>query len=333
MKLLVRRIVLFGPPALLVGVVGLWMFLPWPVFLKGREPGRTSLMQYRVDQARDRGEDLELRQTWVPLEEISRHMVRAVILAEDGRFREHGGVDWHALAEEVGYEGQIPLRLGSRDDWSALLAALGDAWRRRDELRGRSTITQQLAKNLYWDPERSLGRKIGELVVARRLERFLSKDRILELYLNTVELGPGIFGVEEAALHYFGTSAANLTPYQAASLTATLPHPLTSNPDHRPGRMAWRRDVILQRMRGGGGDPAIPIPEAPPELEVPTELEEGPLADGDTAAADADTTGRAPDTTGAAPDSAAVPDTTGAVPDTTGVGPDTTGVGRDTTGA
>src|SRR5690606_4877443 len=119
-----------------------------------------------------------------------------------------------------------------------------------EKIRGRSTITQQLAKNLYFSDNRSLIRKLEELIVAKRLEWFLSKDRILELYLNVAEFGPGIFGVEAAAQHYFGVPAAKLSRYQAASLAATLPHPLTSNPARNPGRMAWRRDMILRRMGG-----------------------------------------------------------------------------------
>ncbi|MGD8321421.1 MAG: biosynthetic peptidoglycan transglycosylase, partial [Gemmatimonadota bacterium] len=137
--------------------------------------------------------------------------------------------------------------------------------RHRSELKGRSTITQQLAKNLFFTPERSLVRKVEELVVARRLERSLSKDRILELYLNTAELGPGIFGVDAAARAYFGVGVQRLDRTECASLAATLPHPLTSNPAHRPGRMAWRRNLILQRLAGRG----VAIPREPPAVELP----------------------------------------------------------------
>ena len=267
------KILVWGPPSLALLAVLALLTLPWPIPLLWSEPQSTSFMRYRVREARAGGERLELRHEWVPLENISSDLVRAVVLAEDGRFREHGGIDWLALAEEVRYDGGRPFSPFAGEDLRALVRSIGYSWANRDEVRGRSTITQQLAKNLYFTPDRSLARKAGEFVVARRLERFLSKDRILELYLNTVELGPGIFGVEAAARFYFDASAAELTPRQAASLAATLPHPLTSNPADRPGRMAWRRDIILGRMAGGGGD-LSPVPVAPevPEVEIPAEV-------------------------------------------------------------
>jgi monofunctional biosynthetic peptidoglycan transglycosylase len=191
-------------------------------------------------------------------------MVRAVIAAEDGRFREHDGIDWLALQEELRYEGEAPFSWIDPGDLKALVGAGVYYVANRDEVRGRSTITQQLAKNLYFTPERSLARKGAEFFVARRLERLLGKDRILELYLNTVELGPGIFGVEAAAEEYFDVSAAELTSFQAASLAGTLPHPLTSNPAYRSGRMAFRRDLILRRLRGED----VEVPPAPPEIEI-----------------------------------------------------------------
>jgi monofunctional biosynthetic peptidoglycan transglycosylase len=107
-----------------------------------------------------------------------------------------------------------------------------------------------------------------ELVVAGRLERRLGKDRILELYLNVVEWGPGVFGAEAAARGYFGRSAASLSLDQAAALAATLPHPLTSNPAHRPSRMLWRKDLILQRLDPTSGIPAAPLPLPEPEIDI-----------------------------------------------------------------
>jgi monofunctional biosynthetic peptidoglycan transglycosylase len=196
-------------------------------------------------------------------------MARAVILAEDGRFLEHGGVDWEALADEVRYDGEPPFSWLSPADLRALVRAARYYRSNRDGIRGRSTITQQLAKNLYFTPERSLTRKVGELVVAKRLEWFLSKDRILELYLNTVELGPGLFGVGAAARVYFGTSAADLSMGQAAALAGTLPHPLTSNPAYRPAQMAWRRDIIIGRMsRTAAVALPSPVEFSPPEPPV-----------------------------------------------------------------
>ena len=191
---------------------------------------------------------------------------RAVIVAEDARFYEHRGVDWSALREEFRYEGDAEFTWTDSNDLRALMRSIRYYRTHSDKVRGRSTITQQLAKNLYFRPDRSLLRKAEEFLVARRLERFLGKDRILELYLNTAEWGSGIFGAEAAARHYFGRSAADLTRSQAATLAATLPHPLTSNPKHRPKRMEWRRDLILSRMGGSVPAPEIPLEALPRKI-------------------------------------------------------------------
>jgi monofunctional glycosyltransferase len=264
MRRRVLLIVLLLPVALPVAA---WALHPWPVGLRWSEPSTTAYVEHRLRQARAAGESLEIRREWVPLDELPADLVRAVTLAEDDRFREHRGVDWDALAEEVRYRGALPPRLGDPEDREALM----EAWRylreNRERVRGRSTLTQQLARNLYLSPDRSMVRKAQELLIARRLEFFLSKDRILELYLNVAELGPGIFGVEAASQVYFQRSARELTRTQAASLVATLPHPLTSNPATSPGRMAWRRDLILDRMAGGARP--VPPPEVPEPVEVP----------------------------------------------------------------
>src|SRR6266705_2033760 len=142
---------------------------------------------------------------------------RMVIIAEDSRFKTHHGVDFVEL----------------RDAWAA------------GGHRGASTITQQLAKNLYLSPSRSLLRKLKEAVTAIRLEVALSKDRIMTLYLDVAELGPGVWGVSAASEAYFGVTPDQLTDAQAAALAATLPQPRTSNPAFRPARMLARRDLIL----------------------------------------------------------------------------------------
>jgi len=260
-RLLLVLLIPLGLPLLV------WALHPWPVLLRWKDPGTTAYIEFRLRDAARAGEALEIRREWIPLEEMPGDLLRAVTMAEDDRFREHGGVDWSALAEEVRYRGPIPPRLGEAEDREALR----DAWRylreHRDRVRGRSTLTQQLARNLYLSPDRSMVRKAQELLIARRLEFFLSKDRILELYLNSVELGPGVFGVEAASQIYFQRSARELTRVQAASLAATLPHPLTSNPATAPGRMAWRRDLILNRMAGGARP--VPPPTVPDPVGVP----------------------------------------------------------------
>jgi len=281
----IRRWVLLATLVVLAAPVVVLLGLPWPWVLRWVDPPTTSFMLYREREARRAGRSLAVVQDWVSLDEVPRTLVRAVLVSEDDRFRQHHGVDWKAIATEVHWTGDTTFSWRSAKDRSALSKAVGYYRRHRHEIKGRSTVTQQLAKNLYFTPERSLLRKAGELVVARRLERFLDKDRILELYLNTVELGPGIFGVGAAARDYFGVPVQRLDLVEAASLAATLPNPLTSNPGHRPARMAWRRDLILARLEGRD----VAIPEEPPPVELP-EIDPGATP----------TAGTPPDTTPAA---------------------------------
>lgn len=190
---------LFG--LILAGVVmaGIWWSLQLPDVsrLASVNPPHTALMSYR-EQNGTHGHPL-----WVPLTQIAPELRQAVIVAEDANFYRHHGVDWEAV-------------------W--------DAFERNVEegrlYRGGSTITQQLAKNLYLDPSKTVSRKITEMAIALRMEHALSKSRILELYLNVVEWGHGIYGAESAARHYFGASASDLTLEEAAWLAAILPSPL-----------------------------------------------------------------------------------------------------------
>jgi monofunctional biosynthetic peptidoglycan transglycosylase len=262
-----RKRLLAALPLAIAGALWFWFLtVPWPLRLRAHTPESTAFMRMRAAEARADGATLEIDHRPVTLDQIAPALRNAVIVAEDGRFREHDGIDWHAIAEEVDWRGDDDFSWFSGADLRALFTAIRYYRDNAEKIRGRSTITQQLAKNLYFSSERSLLRKIEELIVARRMERMLSKDRILELYLNTAEFGPGIFGVEAAARHYFGRSADALTRDQAAALAATLPHPLTSNPDLRPGRMAWRKRLILARM--GGTGPVETVPLEPPGVEV-----------------------------------------------------------------
>ena len=286
---MVKRLVLAIPLAVISAVWFYFVTLPWPVLLTLRDPGSTAVMRQRVDEARDRGESLEIRQEWVPLEEISQRLRRAVVVAEDGNFYDHDGIDWGALREEFRYRGDDEFSWFSAEDRSALLGSLRYYRENRDKVRGRSTITQQLAKNLCFSTDRSVLRKLDEMIVTKRLERFLSKDRILELYLNLVEFGPGVFGAQAAARHYFDRDADALSADQAAQLAATLPHPLSSNPKTRPGRMQWRKNMILARMGGTGtvqtvpldpNDPPDPIGGAPPDsTAAPADTVPAPAGD------------------------------------------------------
>jgi monofunctional glycosyltransferase len=266
---MLKRLIIAVPLAFVGALWFYYLVLPWPIRLRAHDPQRTALIERRSAQARSAGETLEIRQQWVPLERISGHLRRAVIVAEDGRFYEHGGVDWLALREELRYSGGPEFSILDPADLRALFDSFQYYRANRERIRGRSTITQQVAKNLYFRTERSPLRKLEELIVARRLERFLTKDRILEIYLNIAELGPGIFGAEAAARHYFGRSAAELSREQAAALAATLPHPLTSNPRTRPARMAWRQNLILQRMGGTGPVETVPLEPSPPPAAEP----------------------------------------------------------------
>lgn len=243
-----RRWLLILPLAA-AGAAWFWfVVLPWPILLRWRHPRSTAFQRMRVHEARAQAERLDLRYTWVPLNRISRNLQRAVITGEDGRFYEHDGIDWEALREEFRYRGDDEFSWFDPADLRALWNTLDHYRRNRAGIRGRSTITQQLAKNLYFSSDRSVLRKFEELIVARRMEFLLPKDRILELYLNVAEWGPGVFGAEAAARHYFNRAAARLSLDQAAALAATLPHPLTSNPKYRPGRMNWRKAYILRLM-------------------------------------------------------------------------------------
>jgi monofunctional glycosyltransferase len=270
-----KRLLLALPLAVIGAAWFYWITIPWPLRLRTHDPETTAVMRQRIAEARARGDELELRRQWVPLARISPRLQRAVIAAEDGRFRQHNGIDWGALREEFRYQGDADFSIFDPADVRALVASLNYYRANRDRIRGRSTITQQLAKNLYYSTDRSLIRKLEEFVVARRLERFLTKDRILELYLNVVELGPGIFGVEAAAQHYFGRTAADLTADQAAALAATLPHPLSSNPRTNPGRMEWRKRLILARM--GGTGPVETVPLQTETQSVPMDTPGAPL--------------------------------------------------------
>lgn len=188
-------------------------------------PGSTAFMDIREDEAHDAGKPAHRVQRWTAYNRISPHLKRAVLVAEDAAFWQHEGVDLVELQKSI------------ETDWA-----------RGQLVRGASTITQQLAKNLYLSPARSPVRKLRELVIARRLEAELSKARILELYLNVVEWGDGIWGVEAAAREYFRTSAATLGPEESALLAGALVNPRLLNPARPTARLKRRQQLILRRM-------------------------------------------------------------------------------------
>ena len=219
--------------------------------LAASNPPTTALMEARLEEARRQGLSYQRDWTWTPLASISSHLQRAVIIAEDWSFYGHRGFDWEGIRE-------------------ALLHNVS-AGRLR---RGGSTITQQLAKNLFLSSDKTLPRKAREAVITLALERHLGKSRILELYLNVAEWGRGIYGAEAAARHHFGKSARDLTREEAALLAAVLPAPRSYDPLRVTRRVSLRQQHILRWMKPANGKvltPPEPIIELPPEELVPEE--------------------------------------------------------------
>ena len=233
----------------LLTLAAVWMFGVWPppVWWQTHWPSQTAMMRLR-------GTAVSYQPS--ALSEMPPVLQRMVMIGEDSRFRTHHGLDFEEIRDALG------LDRGARFGQT-----VRTIWQRRDRLRGASTITQQLAKNLYLSPSRTPLRKLKEAVTALRLEAALPKDRILELYLNLVELGPGVWGIPAASRHYFIVPPTQLSETQAAALAATLPFPLTSNPSYRSGRMLHRRDLILARYHGV--DVYIPPEEEPDSMPVP----------------------------------------------------------------
>lgn len=211
----------------LAALAALWVSLPEVEGLSQGWPERTAYMRLRAEQGEKEGGELRIAYRPVPLSRIPGTVQRAVLVSEDAAFYSHGGFDRHEIE-----------------------AAIRKAWREKSVARGASTITQQLARNLYLSPERSLLRKLREALIARKLERELGKGRIFELYLNVIELGPGTFGVDAASRRYFGVGITDVGAWQAAQLAATIPSPLRHNPATRTGRFRWRTNLVYRRAFG-----------------------------------------------------------------------------------
>ncbi len=192
-------------------------------------PHRTALMQQREREATAAGKSFHVQQFWVPLYRISPHLAHAVIVSEDGTFYKNGGVDWYEVEESI--EKNVEEGRAAR---------------------GASTISQQLAKNLFLSTSKDPLRKLKELVITLRMERVLSKERILEIYLNVIEWGNGVFGAEAAAQKYFGKSASAITREEAARLAAVIPSPLRHQPNQPSQYVDRRTSLILDRMTARG---------------------------------------------------------------------------------
>lgn len=188
-------------------------------------PKSTSFMDQQLSYLQQKKPDATLRYRWVPYQRISPNLKRAIIAAEDSAFIDHEGVDWEAL--ERAYEKNA---------------------NRGKVVAGGSTITQQLAKNLFLSGKRSYLRKVQELVITYMLEFWMDKRRILEIYLNVVEWGVGVFGAEAAAQHYYGVAAADLNATQAARMAVMLPKPRFYDRNRNSAYLARRAAIIARRM-------------------------------------------------------------------------------------
>lgn len=211
-------------PVLFVLVMQLFFFLQlwWWV---DHNPESTSFMRHQLSVLREKNPKAQLQHKWVPYTRISNNLKRAVIASEDSNFAEHEGIDWEAM--EKAYEKNA---------------------KKGKVVAGGSTISQQLAKNLFLSGERSYLRKAQEIVITYMLELLMDKERILEIYLNVVEWGTGVFGAEAAAQHYYGISAAALNPAQAARLAVMLPRPRYYDKNRGSSYLEKRTELIQRRM-------------------------------------------------------------------------------------
>jgi monofunctional biosynthetic peptidoglycan transglycosylase len=212
--------------------------------LRAKNPETTSMIETRLKEAREDGREPRRVQQWVPLARISPNLQRAVLAGEDSNFVAHNGFDYEAI-QKAWEAGQKEAEKEAKQEGDAESASwIPDLSKFR---RGGSTVSQQLAKNLYLSSERTAARKVKEAAITYFLERSLSKCRILEIYLNVIEWGDGIYGAEAAAQTYFRKSAASLTPQEAAYLSAMIPSPLNVfNPQKNPRRVQRRQRVILR---------------------------------------------------------------------------------------
>ena len=221
------------------------LWLPDVSELKKKNPLETSFMRIKEEQALAQGKKLGRNLIWTGWDGISENLRHAVLVAEDDGFYRHHGVDWDSTRK-----------------------ALETDWKKKRFAKGGSTITQQLARNLYLSPSKNPLRKIKEMLIARQLEKELGKRRIFEIYLNVAEWGRGIYGAEAAARAYFGKSAADLTPEEAAALAAALPSPRRYSPVKGTRFMERRKSSIVARMRASGY-----LPEEVDEEEMSESVE------------------------------------------------------------
>ena len=254
----VGRVLAAALAAAFACVAYIYLTLPDVRPLRTDNPRTTAFMELRAREAHAHGEPAVQNRRWIPYSRISPNLKRAVIVTEDSAFWKHEGVDYEQLRE-----------------------AMEENLERLEFARGASTITQQLAKNLYLSPSKNPLRKLRELLIARRLEAELTKQRILELYLNVIEWGDGIWGAEAAARHYFHKPASELSPAESALLAASIANPHIFDPGRPSARLRRREEMIMGRMGAVTPPPVIaaqpqPSPVSPigavPELPSPSPL-------------------------------------------------------------
>jgi monofunctional biosynthetic peptidoglycan transglycosylase len=245
----------------------IYLTIPDVRSLRTRNPSTTAFMELRAREAHAKGKPDARDWKWVSYARISQNLKRAVIVTEDGAFWKHAGIDYDELR-----------------------ASMETNWELGEFKRGASTITQQLAKNLYLSPSKNPDRKLKELFITRRLEVELSKQRILEIYLNVIEWGGGVWGAEAAARRYFHKPAADLTPTESALLAAAIANPHIMDPGHPSVRLRRRQQMIMRRMGAVTPPPVVepvilPAGEAPlapvpgvPSTDAPLALPGTPVA-------------------------------------------------------
>jgi monofunctional biosynthetic peptidoglycan transglycosylase len=209
-------------------IAGFYFYLSLPDVsgLKTKNPRTTALMVQRYREAKKTDQKFRIRQQWIDFEAIPKLLRETVRITEDASFYQHKGLDFAELKE-----------------------ALKKNWKKGEYVRGASTITQQLAKNLYLSTDKSVIRKIKELLIAISLERHLSKDRIFTLYLNVIEWGPGVFGVQAASQNYFHKTVDQLNLEEMVRLVAVIPQPLKINPTENDDWLKWKARWILDALR------------------------------------------------------------------------------------
>ena len=214
----------------LLGLIGLFLtwqlwLLGWVLLWKWVDPDTTRFMEIRLGELQVKNLEAQLKKQWVPYERISPHLKRAIIASEDAKFVDHEGFDWDGIQK-----------------------AMEKNQKRGRTVAGGSTISQQLAKNLFLTPTKSYFRKAEEAIITLMLESLWSKRRIFEVYLNVIEWGNGVFGAEAAARHYFGIGAAQLGPEQAAKLAGMVPNPRFYDRNRNAPGLARKTAIILARM-------------------------------------------------------------------------------------